>query len=397
MVGTQQALAQAPPGAPAPGGSGLPAAGPAGPGVFAADPVPPSSPDFCADPQKGPYQGTAFTERPAANNAFVEPKDEGCGPRHGIFASIGPLAFLRGPLGHNTIALFDQPDSKHNAAGDTNAVPASTNPVALSFADVPLDYNWGFEGSFGYRFGPDAVEVAGFLTSTHHTQVSVTNPDQLDLLFGLGPPPPGFAPNGNNLWLQADQVTASYTVQFGSLEGNYRHYFREGVEGIIGVRWIHLKEIIDIATNDGPLSPFTPATVADYNIRSRIDLVGPQVGFNLEKNLVPGFKIGFYNKDMVGADMFEVDHTSTAQGNLDGPGGSRNGTQTSAVVEIGANAQWWINDRLRIRVGYQAMWLFNVQDAEHNVNVNAGAPLGNPSDHNTIFFHGPSLDVFFQF
>jgi hypothetical protein len=395
------------PGYPVPGGGAPPGppgyTGSGGPGVFAAEPPPPRPPEFCPPVEKPPYQDTAFTEMPCPINAFNTDNHNGCGPPHYVFAGAGAMALRRQRLPQGPIALLE-PVAMH----DTNTITAPTSPEALDFRDVPTAYDWGVSATFGYRWGPEAVEISGFFLPRQQTSASASFVGKEDVLFGAFPTPPPFqVPTDvpTNPFLQNDIVQARLSTELGSVEANFRHQLNDRLEAFVGMRYFSLLERFDIFTDDlavpdgGGFGVIrrglgVPGVQADYLISARSDLVGPQLGFLYEQQLLPGFAISFLSKNMIGADFFSVQHTLTRvdTGQL-GPGASRSGTQASGIIEIGAFASWWVNQHIRLRAGYQALWVINVPDASRNVSFNLNEPLGTPSDHSSIFFHGPTLDV----
>jgi hypothetical protein len=390
LSGFAPAFAQAPPPLPAPPAGGA--------GVFAAEPVPPPPPDFCPPPVSLPNQDTAFTNRPEPTNAFADVEKAAPGP--GVFfADLGPMALQRQRFGHGPIALEESPGVPAASQRATTAVfPAAGTPEALDFRDVGMDYAWGIQGSFGYHWDCDTVEVSGFMSFDHTTQATALAPGRVDVLFGAFPTPAGFAgANGTNVWLQADRVQAIETIQVGSVEANYRHRVNDYFEWIVGVRYVDLRENFDIVTTHGAVVATTGPTVVDYGIATENHMVGPQVGFNLEWMLIPGVSVGLVSKNAVTTDFGEIEHTLLLEPSTFGPGGSRDTTRVSGVFELGAYAQWWVNGNIRLRAGYQALWLVNVPDPVANISFNANDAQGNPNDHATIFFHGPSLDVLISF
>jgi hypothetical protein len=415
------AAAQVPPGAPAagpggppvypvpgPGGPGYPAPelrgppGPpgysgSGPGVFAAEPPPQRPPDFCSETEKPPYQDTAFVDPSAPRNAFVTDNHEGAGPPHYVFAGAGAFALFRERLTRGPIAVLEPVVLR-----DANIMAPAGSPELLDFHDVQTGYDWGVITNLGYRWGPDAVELSGFFLPRRAASATVNMPGSVDVLFGASPQPPPFQ-LATNPFLQTDIVEARLSTEVGSVEANCRHQLNDCLECFIGVRYFNVDEDFDILTEDlagGTVFHIlktgmsAPGVQADYRISTQSHIVGPQMGLTYERLLVPGIGISLMTKNMVGADFFRLQHTLTRldTGEL-GPGASRSGTQVSGVFEIGAFANWWLNDHIRLRAGYQALWVVNVPVASQNVSFNLNDTLGTQENHGNIFFHGPTLDL----
>jgi hypothetical protein len=329
-------------------------------------------------------------------NAFVEPCED-CGPGPQWFLGVGPIAWQRQRLGNGVIAVTEDgtgtgfnPDSGDN--------PPGTSPVAADFGSVPTDFHWGVQVTAARRLGCHILEFHGFYQSWQEDALSVTSPGRLSLPFSAFPPPQGFT-GTNFLWSQADQVVVRYGNQVASAEANLRTVLGPYVECICGVRYFDVREEFSIFTDDDGVTsarlrvPPDPLRMATYGVQTINRIAGPQIGLEAEKWLVPGFAVGLTSKNMVGVNFLEVSQELVRGDGFRGPSGSRSETDWAGVFELGAYFTWELNNHIRLRAGYNALWVVNVPEAQAQVDFDPNVAGGRRDDNGSIFFHGPSLEL----
>ncbi len=371
--------------APAPGG-----------GVFAQDPVPPAPPEFCPDTAAGPVTSTPF---PRASNDFANGFDEPCPcPTNCfVYGGVGPIALQRQRMGNGVVAVAD-PGLTVNVPGiprnvDSGITPPPGAPTALVFGDTPSDYHWGVEATLGFQFGANAIELTGFYIGQQTDSRTFTAIGQYDLPFSAFRPPLGFE-GDNFLWLQADRVGLSLETRLASLELNYRRQCQPWLELIFGARYVYQSERLGIFTDDGVLEspPPIPALQATYEVNTINRIYGGQFGFEIQHFLLPGFALSFSDKNMIGYNHFSVDNRLFRGDGLTRPEGSFRGNEISGLVELDLMATWWLNEHMRLRFGYQALWLLHLPQAQQQVNFDPTTPLSEVNDKGSIFYQGPRLE-----
>ncbi len=366
--------------------------------VFAADPQPVHAPEFCPE-SLPPIQRSPFDNADhQPGNGFTESCPEECGPPCIFYFSAGALALQRQRPGNGTIAVADT-----GPGTDTGtlplAIPGPGNVVAVRNNNVGNDYWPGIVGTLGVQRGSHALEISGFYISRHSEQGTVTQPGRLDLPFGAYASPPGFE-GDNNLWLQADRVTVFLRSQLGSAEMNYRNIFGPEFELIFGVRYIDLREQFGIVTDDDGVSnpPPDPKLIATYQTQAINQILGGQIGFESNFFLIPErFALGFSDKNMFGVNFMEADARLIRGDGLTTMLGHHWETELAGAVELNAFATLWFNEHVRLRAGYQALWIFNPVQAHQQVNFDPNVPLAGIHHSDSVFYHGPRVELQFGF
>jgi hypothetical protein len=367
------------------------AAGAGGP-VFASDPTPPPSPEFCPpDSQPVRTSSIPLSELCPSGNAFFENCSEAVYVPKWYFG-LGAMALRRTDLDSGRIAL--QEPSAGNANPETGSKPPKNSIEILNFEDVPMHFNAGIRGTLGINFGANALELSGYYLMTTTTSQTVSSEGRLDVLFADFPIPKGFTGSGGNLWLQADQVVVGYSTSIYNLELNYRYVFARGIEFLGGFRYFNLRERLNIFTDDDILSLGigNPLAQANYTMEVRNRILAPQFGFELEQNLIPIVSVGLTGKAAIGANFSEVVHTLELGDGFQGPGSTRNELLLSGLADVSAFTQFWFNNQLRLRVGYNFLWLLQIPEARQQIDFNTTNAQGIVDNNGNIFFHGPFLE-----
>ena len=137
--------------------------------------------------------------------------------------------------------------------------------------------------------------------------------------------------------------------------------------------------------------------MATYSTRTHNRIIGPQVGFETSMPLVPIMALGTFAKGMVGANFYDTDQNLVRGDGFLGPSGSRSDTIISYLIEAGIFFDLTFSDRWKFRGGYQALCVGHVPAAHQQVNFNPAVGGGRKSDTDTIFFHGPIIELMFCF
>lgn len=288
---------------------------------------------------------------------------------------------------------------------DSGIVPTRLTPqrVVADANQIDLPLMWGVRGSIGYIYdGHYALELAGYTMFQQTNGYNLENPGRLNsYFFNI---PLGFEGN-NGLWRQADRIQLERTFRLSNAEVNYR-YTSGGVtepELIMGIRYMDMYDRFGIATGDDDIAFLNPSGYADprrqatltYTARNRI--IAPQLGFEWVPVNAQIAMFGFNAKGAWGANFTELDgHLSRGDG-FTGFDGSKSKVIFSQIYEINAFLDLCVLERMRVRAGYQAMWILNVADSQDQISFDLRDTYGKGSYNGTQFWHGPTMEMQFLF
>ncbi len=334
---------------------------------------------------------TPFDSDGPPPNAFAEAHQEECCTPCTVYFGIGALALQRQRMGGGVLGVHDP-----NSGGlDTGLLPPANATPNVTYNTAPSDFHWGVQGTFGIQEGPHAFELSGFYIAPQSDSGTVIDPGRIDLPFGAFPAPAGFAGDAN-LWLQADQVTVRLRSELANAEFNYRYVSSPQFEWILGIRYIDQRETLDIFTDDNGVAhpPANPLLQATYQTHTANQIIGGQFGFEANGFLIPErFALGLSNKNMVGANFLEADNQLIRGDGLVFDLGRHHDTQVAGAIELNAFATIWFSPNIRLRGGYQAFWLFEAAQARDQVNFDPSQPLGSIHRADSIFYHGPRIEL----
>jgi hypothetical protein len=267
-----------------------------------------------------------------------------------------------------------------------------------SLNDISQDWNFGPKLTVGYLWQNQSLEVTGFYIPQYHTSTYTQAPGQLDLPFFN--PPVGFE-GDNGLFLHADDAMTTFQSSMSNLEINYRYTDAAvtDVELILGVRWLSLYESLGIYTGDDDLTFQSrtgqpdPTREATYQTQTHNNIVGPQIGFEWCHAATEYFTLGITGKATTGINFVDEHNTLFRGDGLQGFDYKHNITVFSQIYEAGAFLDFNILERVRLRVGYNAMFLVNVAPASDQLDYNLANPAGRDEAHSTIFYHGPMAEL----
>jgi hypothetical protein len=354
-------------------------------------------------PAEPPEQPGVDLSNPEAGcqdpNAFSEPKP--AAPlRPFWYFGVGFTGLQRQRPGHGVIAVLDPgntiPGFAFNA--DTGIPPPNTAPQLLNFADLHPDFGWGTQATLAYQLGQNTFELTGYYLGLTTTARQVSLPGQVDLPFAAFNPPLGFTGN-NFLWLQADFAEAIQATRVANAEFNWRYRASACFETIVGVRYLDVQEHFSILTDDdGIILPTPdPFVQAIYTINTHNRIVAPQLGFALEWPLAQWLSLSFESKGAWGANFFSEDHLLLRGDGFVGPSSHLADTHFSQVYDLALFANVNFGDCIRVRAGYQALWVVDVPVAYQQVDFDPNNANGRQNNRGSIFFHGPSVEIQFAF
>jgi hypothetical protein len=253
---------------------------------------------------------------------------------------------------------------------NTVRAPAGAEMLLQLNNDVPR-MEIGPRGTVGYMWDANAIEYTGYYIIAQDKTVSAMAARHVDALFYN--PPPGF----ENNFLRADQVSLTFGSSFYNNEVNYRRWNIgfPGADVILGVRYVDQHEMLDI-TGVHNLQSSDPTQNATYEVRTRNQIIAPQVGFEWELPVCCYVSMGFTGKGAWGANVLSSDVTLTRGDGLVAFDTHRTATVFGQVYDVGAFVDFHILERLRLRGGYNALWLTGIAAAPDQIdyNLHGGPP-----------------------
>lgn len=340
-----------------------------------------------AKASKNPFELPGTTE-----NAFAT--ETCCLEDEGFYFTIGVMGLARTGFGSTVIAVSDP---RGNI--DLPLLPPPNSPPAINFNNVIPVYNWGVRGAIGYRYGCEAVELFGYAVFPGTSTAEVINPGRLALPFAAYPVPVGLGID-NSQWLNADRVQLTYVTEVANVEANYRYGVGLGSEIILGLRYLDVRERFDILTDDNGLTanPPDPRNIVTYRSQTHNHILGPQLGWELENRFAEFFSAGLFTKLFAGANFYDANISIFRADGFTALDNKRSRTTLSGAWELGGYLDFLLLARLRVRLGYEMLWVINVPEAHAEVDFNiAENPYGSRRDHGSILYHGPMLEFMFAF
>jgi hypothetical protein len=304
------------------------------------------------------------------------------------------MGLKRQGLGHEGLAVLDP------QGVDTGIPPPPGSPFVLNTSDVSTNFTWGVRAAIGYAWDNQAVELSGFYLGQSDSFALAAVPNGLSLPFNNFNSatnfPLGFEGN-NGLWLQADVVRASLQTSLGDAEFNYRKGVNGGTgfQWLCGVRYVNLRERFAIFTGDDDLTvtPVDPTKQATYAVTTHNRIVAGQLGFEGKLCLGSCVAIGGNAKGAWGANFLDIDKYLRRGDGFVGPSTHFSDTTFGHVYEISLFGDLCLGEHIRIRGGYNLLWILNVADPPSQFSFNLNNFAAPRSENGSIFFHGPMVEV----
>lgn len=320
-----------------------------------------------------------------------------------LYGSFGYMGLERQRLGRGAAAVLDTA-----AGGDTGNLPLAGAPEAADFHDIQPRLNNGVRATVGFHWDGQAVELSGFYLSQNSAAKSYANPGRLDSFFNVGGDfaraPLGFE-GDQGLWLQADAIRLRLQTALGSAEANYRCYLGADadVSWIIGVRYLDLYEKFGFFTGDNDLTVLDvngrpdPTRQATYSVTAHNQFLAPQLGFEWNRAINCWLAFSMSAKGAWGANFLTVDTNLKRGDGLQGLHNGRSQTLFSHVYETGFFLDFRLMERARLRAGYDLLWAVDVAEALGQFDYDLGHTSGRTKNNQTIFYHGPVVELHFLF
>lgn len=351
------------------GPTGQPSAAPGGPTVY--PPAPPFVPNG----------------RPGLPEYWEEPL--GSYGKYDYYLSVGWLGLKRQDNDRRPLFVRDPVTS------DDDRSPPASAPVIATTQVPDAGFHSGIRWATGVVDRDAAIEFAGFLLPNQTKNTTLTMPGRISGLFFN--PPAGF----ENLFDNADRVRFSFRHQLYSLEGNY-HWASAptgtGFDYMVGFRYLDLQEryAFTVEDNSIQIGP-NPAETATYSARTHNHLIGPSLGWGARTPIFDWLGVSWFLRGSWFANRADVDIELLRQDGLVGVQGSRSSWRFSHMYEINVALELYFGDFCRVKGGYNLLWLLDVAEAANQVSYDLSNPRGNRSFGGDIFYHGPSVEVEFNF
>ncbi len=373
------------PGGGIPGGAGagpmgMPGMGGMVPGPLAPWAAPAGPPDPLSLPADSP-------------GAFIE---EGYDIEKAVFMHIGALGLQPQKVPSRYLS-YTGPGPL-----DSGAPPTLGAQVNANYDSISPNMNWGFNATLGCLIDNQAFEITGFWLPQNTSQYSFVAPGSLNVPFqGM---PLGFE-GDNTLGAQADILTVTQTVAMGNLEANYRQtgWALREFELILGVRYMGYQEGSNMYVSDDGATYISqatgqsdPALAVNYQTQAFNNLVGPQIGFEYGSAIWRGLSFTSEWKTAFCANFVE---RNMALNRADGYNAFSIGNSTTnyaQVFSMNFNLEWNVLERMKIRGGYNLLWMCGIARSADLIDFNIANPVVNTQLRST-FFQGPSIEFHFLF
>jgi hypothetical protein len=351
------------------GPTSAPAGPPGAPGVY--PPAPPNIPNG----------------RPGLPEYWEEPL--GSYGKYDYYLGVGWFGLKRQRNDRQDLFVRDPVSS------DDNRPPPPDAPVIATTRIPDPNFQSGVRWTFGLVEDAAAWEFAGFVLPDHTTNVTLTNPGRISGLFFN--PPTGF----ENIFDNADRVRFSFRHQLYNLEGNY-HWASSpsgaGFDYLVGVRYVDLQERYALLVEDNSIQVGPdPAETATYSTRTHNHMIGGSLGLGARMPILEWFGVSWFLRGSWFANRADIEVELVRQDGLLGTRGSSSTWRFSHMYEINVAAELYLGTFCRIKGGYNLLWLLDVAEAANQVSLDLSNPRGRRSFGGDIFYHGPSVEVEFNF
>lgn len=294
-------------------------------------------------------------------------------------------------------------------------VEAAGNQVGGRFFDLDraagFDQQAGFRALLGYRIGcRGAAEFSYF--GLNYWEGSAALRDPSGGAVAVQSPYLGSSiPTADNGF---SAITAHYNSELHNAEANLRWYLCESPCGTLsvltGVRYLSWREQLTLTGKDD----FDPNRIETTRIRTFNNLIGWQCGGEFTHGLMQGLlhlggaaKAGIYGNPA-------LQHTTNV---YTGPNaglaveGRNLEASSSGILEASLHATLWVTGNLKVRSGYQVMYVTGLALAPDNLRLNETtirdidipnipAPPGTAQRINNdsdLFLHGPFAGLEYRF
>ncbi|MEM8671774.1 MAG: hypothetical protein AAGG48_29925 [Planctomycetota bacterium] len=241
----------------------------------------------------------------------------------------------------------------------------------LNASDFDFDWTVGFDASITRRWWDnDGFEYRVLYSNQLDAGVSVP---ATATSLQINSSPPVFVPD-------VSQMNGRYETDLSSFEINYHHWIARYATGILGIRYAALDDDLDVLLTSAPVD-------AAYNVRTRNDLYGAQVGIIggprlcWSRAIVSGSaKLGVYGNDASHRSLLD---TGAAQFPI-----RASADNLSWLAEANAQMELPLTRCLSLTAGYTVIWIDQVAIASDQLLRSDFFNGTGKSEKGTAVFHG---------
>lgn len=306
---------------------------------------------------------------------------------------IGTQSLARQRLGNLPLAVVSP------EVLDTGAPSPENADVLVNLRDRSSRMNFGVRGTVGYFFGGGwSLEATGFYVGENERTIHFDYPTQINSFFHN--PPIGFEGN-NDLWRQADRMTLEKKTYVMNGELNCRT-FDPGIgncEIIFGVRFLEFRDRIAITTDDDNITfpGINPIMIARYEVDAINRIAAPQIGFEWGFLDFGCFTFGINGKAAAGVNFVDISTKLSRGDGFVGFEGGRTEVQFSHMYDLGGYVDLHILERMRMRFGYNILWLANISVNSNQIEFDLSIPNGREDKNGSVYLHGLMAEFQFLF
>ena len=221
----------------------------------------------------------------------------------------------------------------------------NTSETMLTTKSLDYDTQAGPRLGFGFRLNERAAIEASYF-GLHHWEAGAVATGNNNLRL------PGDLALATFDFFDADEMRLNYTSELHNVEVNFVHHTKyENLSLLVGFRHLSLDETFGIHASD------IDTAGSDYDIHAINRLYGAQFGGKLEKGWRRfGFelvgKAGIYgNSAQQHTYVGDFDNLFIMRNSV------TNGSRTAFIGELGLNGTYRLTECLRIRAGYNFLWV----------------------------------------
>ncbi len=316
----------------------------------------------------------------------------GAGRRWAVYGGVGWTALRRDKLGDSALSI------QNSSSFEDIVIPSAGATTVANFNDLEPKLHSGVSATVGIFTENASIEASGFYIGENTDDAQFGLLGQQFLFFFN--PPLGFE-GDLGLWNNADFVVLSLETSLANFEVNYRRAVncRCGcVELLAGFRYLDVQETLSIDTDDDILllGVSDPLSRAVYTTRTHNRLYGGQLGFALRLPLMDAVTFSWEAKGAWFLNDAEVEVSLVRGDGLVGRQGGSDHQRFASAYDMG----FWIDaccKHVRVRGGYQLLWILNVAEAVEQIDYNLENANGKGNINGSIFYHGPAVSIEFLF
>ncbi len=189
-------------------------------------------------------------------------------------------------------------------------------------------------------------------------------------------------------------AVANYHSFMQSGELNFRHFVTPELSIMAGFRYVNWHENLGVAFD--PVNPFAgvtfPPGAISQNFHTNNNLYGLQIGGDWKTAVTDKFGLEIGGKAGVFGAQTEVGADLTAPG-FDTLATNAASTRASFVGEFGLMGTYKLTDWLKIRAGYQVMWLEGLALAPAQVDAVNFIGASSINNRGGVFLHGAVVGI----